>query len=396
MGSHDFIKFPPRLGSFTPKTWMLMGEIQARIEELTRLPIPPETGNELHGVYLSKGIQATTAIEGSTLTEKEVRDIIEKRLNLPPSRKYLQQEVENILRAINAVGERTLSGDVARFSLDRLNRWHSMILADLAEVTDDAVIVGGLRKHNVVVGRYIGAPPGECERMVEEFCDWLNDDQVAPAKHKRYELAWQVVKAIVAHLMLAFIHPYGDGNGRLSRLVEFDILLRAGVPDIAAHLLSNFYNLTRNRYRQELQNAHGEFIDGAYPSDVNLLGFLDYALEGYRDALAAQFTVIRGRLARVVWHDHIHRSFPQQMSVAAQRRKQVALSLADMDSDETVDLAKIRQRYPALAAAYIAKSDRTISRDLNALAEMNLLRKDEAGYRSNRDILFGFVAKARA
>ena len=395
MGSHDFIKFPPRLGSFTPKTWMLMGEIQARIEELTRLPIPPETGNELHGVYLSKGIQATTAIEGSTLTEKEVRDIIEKRLNLPPSRKYLQQEVENILRAINAVGERTLSDDVARFSLDRLNRWHSMILADLAEVTDDAVIVGGLRKHNVVVGRYIGAPPGECERMVEEFCDWLNDDQVAPAKHKRYELAWQVVKAIVAHLMLAFIHPYGDGNGRLSRLVEFDILLRAGVPDIAAHLLSNFYNLTRNRYRQELQNAHGEFVDSAYPADISLLEFLDYALEGFRDSLGEQLMTIRRQLASVVWHDHIHRSFPQHMSVTAQRRKQVALSLADLDSDETVDIGEIRELYPTLAAAYIGKSDRTISRDLNALVNMSLLTKEERGYRSNRDILFGFVAKAR-
>ena len=395
MGSHDFIKFPPRLGSFAPKTWLLMGEIQARIQQLTRLPIPPEAGDELRGVYLSKGIQATTAIEGSTLTEREVRDIIEKRLNLPPSRKYLQQEVENILRAINAVGERTLSGDIELFSLDRLNRLHRLILAELDEVTDDAVIVGGLRKHNVVVGRYIGAPPNECQRMVEEFCDWLNDDQVAPAGLERYELAWQVVKAIIAHLMLAFIHPYGDGNGRLSRLVELDILLRAGVPDIAAHLLSNFYNETRTRYRQELQNAHGEYVDGAYAADINFLDFLDYALEGFRDSLGEQLETIRWQLALVVWHDHIHRSFPQRMRETQQRRKQVALSLADMDSDKSVEAGEIRELYPALAAAYIGKTNRTIIRDLNVLVNMNLLRKDGSGYRSNRDILFGFFANVR-
>ena len=395
VGSHDFIKFPPRLGSFTPKTWMLMGEIQARIEELRRLPIPPEAGDELCRVYLAKGIQATTAIEGSTLTEAEVRDIIERRLDLPPSRKYLQQEVDNMLRAINAVGELTLSGDDGLYSLDRLNQWHSMILADLDEVTDDAVIVGGLREHHVVVGRYIGAPPSECERMAVAFCDWLNDEDVAPAKHQRYALAWQVVKAVVAHLMLAFIHPYGDGNGRLSRLVEFDLLLRAGVPDIAAHLLSNFYNATRTRYRQELQNAHGDYIDGAYPSEINLLDFLEYALEGYRDALVKQFRLIRRQLQSVIWHDTIHRSFPKRMTATQQRRKQLALSMTELEAGEAVSVSSIRELTPALAAAYANLSDRTIVRDLNALVSLQLLRREASGYMPNTDILLAFSSTVR-
>ena len=120
-----------------------------------------------------------------------------------------------------------------------------MILSDLDSVIGKSVAVGELRQHSVIVGRYIGAPASECERLVREFCEWLNNDKVAPAGYKRYELAWQVIRSIVAHVNLALIHPYGDGNGRLSRLLEFAILLRAGVPDIAAHLLSNFYNSTR-------------------------------------------------------------------------------------------------------------------------------------------------------
>ena len=115
MGSHDFIKFPPRLGAFSPKIWLLMGEIQSQIKQLEGVPIPPAASAELRMIYLSKGIHATTAIEGSTLTEQEVRAILDSRLTLPPSREYLQREVENIARAVNVVGQEILLGKPAEF-----------------------------------------------------------------------------------------------------------------------------------------------------------------------------------------------------------------------------------------------------------------------------------------
>lgn len=395
MGTHDFIKFPPRLGAFSPKIWLLMGDIQSEIKQLAGVPIPPESSAELRRVYLSKGVHATTAIEGSALTEMEVRAILDSQLTLPPSREYLQREVENIAGALNGVGREILLGSQENFSLHLLNHWHRLILGGLDDSLDSSVLVGELRQHNVVVGRYIGAPPSDCKRMVEDFCDWLNDENVAPAGHESYKLAWQVIKAIVAHMMLAFIHPYGDGNGRLSRLVEFAILLRAGVPDIAAHLLSNFYNATRTRYRQELQMAHGEFIGGSYPTNINMLDFLEYALEGYRDLLVEQLAEIRKQLLGVIWHDHIHRAFPKQMTATQQRRIQLALSLGNTDIEAPVVAATIRELTPALAAAYATRSDRTISRDLNALTGMNLLKRDDDGYRSNSEVLFAFFANAR-
>ena len=55
MSSHDFIKFPPNLGEFSPKVWLLLGEIQAKIEHIKRLPIPPDDNNMLHIIYLAKG-----------------------------------------------------------------------------------------------------------------------------------------------------------------------------------------------------------------------------------------------------------------------------------------------------------------------------------------------------
>ena len=395
MGSHDFIKFPPKLGALSSKTWMLMGDIQARIEQLARLPIPPEASAELRKIYLSKGVQATVAIEGSSLTDIEVREIIDKKKTLPPSRAYLQREVENIVDALNDVGRDALRGVDADFSLELLNRWHGTVLAGLEKALRKGVVIGGLRYQNVVVGRYLGAPAADCERLVTELCNWLNEPSIAPEGQERYLMAWQVVRAMVAHVYLALIHPYGDGNGRLSRLLEFAILLRAGVPDIAAHLLSNLYNETRARYYQELQETHGDMIDGAYPPYIQWHGFLEYALEGYRDSLAEQFHVIQAQLANVIWHDHIHRAFPKQMTIQQQRRKQLALSLTEMDREQTVVASQVRTLTGSLANAYANVGDRTVRRDLNALVDMGLLKHVGIGYQSNTDVLFAFFANVR-
>ncbi|WP_433223897.1 Fic family protein [Dactylosporangium sp. CS-047395] len=45
-----------------------------------------------------------------------------------------------------------------------------------------------------------------------------------------------MIKAMLAHLYLAWIHPFGDGNGRTARLIESQLLLQAGVPVPAANV----------------------------------------------------------------------------------------------------------------------------------------------------------------
>ncbi|MBI4725858.1 hypothetical protein HY768_01300 [candidate division TA06 bacterium] len=51
----------------------------------------------MHLIYLAKGVAATTAIEGNSLSEEQVLQHMEGTLKLPPSKKYLAQEVDNII-----------------------------------------------------------------------------------------------------------------------------------------------------------------------------------------------------------------------------------------------------------------------------------------------------------
>ena len=170
-------------------------------------------------------------------SEEEVERIIEGKLQAPPSREYQQQQIDNMLNAFNIVGKTQLGGASTPFTLELLNSYHAIILDNLDDSLADNVVIGELRTHRVMVGRYLAALPGDCPLLVDKYCDWLNQEMPAP---EGYALASQIIKAMVAHIYFAWIHPYGDGNGRMTRLLEFVILLRAGVPDVAAHLLSNF------------------------------------------------------------------------------------------------------------------------------------------------------------
>jgi hypothetical protein len=83
---------------------------------------------------------------------------------------------------------------------------------------------------------------------------WLNADLNPPLREDA-PIPFAILKAIMAHLYLAWIHPFGDGNGRTARLLEFHILLEAGVPLPVAHLLSDHSNRTRAEYYRQLDRA---------------------------------------------------------------------------------------------------------------------------------------------
>ena len=129
------------------------------------------------------------------------------------------------------------------------------LLDGLESELDDSTVPDQLRTHSVVVGRYRGAPAEDCELLLARLCEWLEGPDFR-SPETEIGFALMLVRAAVAHLYIAWIHPFGDGNGRTARLVELLILARSGqVPFPAAHLLSNHYNLTRDRYYRELDRA---------------------------------------------------------------------------------------------------------------------------------------------
>ena len=361
----------------------MLGECQSKCDHLAGVPLQHAVAQELHTIYLAKGVQATTAIEGNTLSEEQVRQQIEHTLELPPSQKYLQQEIDNIIRACDQITGNTLRSQELSCSTTQIKEFNRLVLKDLD--LDEGVVPGEVSRHMVGVGRYRGAPREDCDHLLERLTEWLNSDDFAPKEPLHIGMA--IIKAIVAHLYLAWIHAFGDGNGRTARLLEFKILLASGVPQPATQLLSNFYNQTRVEYYRQL--------DYASKSGGDVMRFLTYAVRGFRDGLREQIERVRQQQLEVAWINYVHQLFKNKDGQASTRRRKLILDLSPRE--EPVPLDGLRDVSGRMAAAYADKTRKTVARDVNILCEMGLLRKTADGYRTNKEIVMAFLpAKVNA
>lgn len=384
--THPYISFKLRLDKPNVALWLLLGEAKSKSAHIARTLLHPDRSHELMQVFLTKGIQATTAIEGNTLSEDQVRKVIEHRAELPPSKQYLAQEIGNVIDAYNEVVDAVLDAPDAALTPDLFLRWNASILKDLE--VEEGVRPGRFRNNSVVVGSYRAPPAEDVEFLMQRLCDWLNgEDFRAPAQRPELRAALVVVKAVVAHLYLVWIHPFGDGNGRTARLLELQLLLAAGFPTPATQLLSNHYNQTRSEYYRQLNEA-GRTGDP--------LPFVTYALRGFVDGLAEQLELIFAWQREDRWEQYVYQQFGELRSDADRRRLRLVLEIsrAARERGEAVPRSEMRWLTPKLAMAYDKKTDKTLTRDLNAIRDLDLLVHQGRSYRPNESVLLGLLPKS--
>jgi Fic family protein len=381
--THKWISFRLDLRPTPHDFWLYLGEASSKCEHLSRVPLRPATAQQLHRLYLAKGVAATTAIEGNTLSEEDVLKAVEGKLKVPPSKEYLKQEVDNIIEACNAIGKQVAENTLPALTSAEIKKYNKKILDKLPP--RENVVPGEIRGHSVVVGNvYRGAPAEDCQYLLDRLCEWLNGPNfTAPPG---MEVVYAILKSVAAHLYLAWIHPFGDGNGRSARLIEFHILLSAGIPSPAAHLLSNHYNQTRSEYYRQLEYAS--------KSGGDILPFLRYAVGGFVDGLREQMEFVWGQQWDVVWRNYVHESFPHKNSKSDIRQRHLALDLG-MKND-WVQVSEVKELSPRLAAAYAIKTAKTVQRDLNALLAMGLIAREGNKIRARREIILSFLPLRKA
>ncbi len=181
-----------------------------------------------------------------------------------------------------------------------------------------------------------------------------------------------VLKAVMAHLYIAWIHPFGDGNGRTARLVEFYLLVNAGVPEPSAHLLSNHYNLTRSEYYRQL--------DAASQTKSEVVPFVHYAVRGFADGLRDQLLVIRQHQLSLAWRDFVDEKLAGDSPEKAERCRLLLVGLSKSPRELSRDQLPLLD--PRLAQRYARKSERTLVRDLSDLEARGLVARGPEGYRA--------------
>lgn len=374
--THSWLTFQIDLRLIEYATWISLGEAQSKCVHISGVPLRPSVAQQLHMVYLAKGVLATTAIEGNTLTEAEVIKYLEGKLKLPPSKEYLAKEIDNIIAACDKIVTDILIHNKAEISVDIIKNYNKLVLDGLS--LDESIVPGQVRNYSVGVGGYRAAPAEDCEYLLQKLCSWLNEFHI-PENNR---ITFGILKAIIAHIYFVWIHPFGDGNGRTARLIEFLILLEAGVPTPAAHLLSNFYNQTRTEYYRQLDNTTKK--------KGSISDFVKYASSGFVDQLKEQLDIIRLQQWDIVWRNYVHEMFKDQTSEAAVRQRRLALDLS-FSTDESIRISKIPEISTRMATAYAKKTRKTMVRDINKLIDMGLMERTKEGVRAKREIILAFL-----
>lgn len=376
--THPWINFRVNLQAASPQLWLSLGEAASKCEHIARVPLRPSTAQRMHQMYLAKGVAATTAIEGNTLSEEDVLKAVQGDLTVSPSKAYLKQEVDNIIEVCNTIGKQIAAANLPVLSRLLLCEYNAQVLKKVPLI--EGAVPGEIRTHSVVVGSiYRGAPAQDCSYLLDTLFTWLEGPDFKP--QSGMETVYAIMKAVVAHLYLAWIHPFGDGNGRVARLVELHILLLAGVPSPAAHLLSNHYNQTRSEYYRQL--------DYASKSGGDILPFMTYAVQGFVDGLKDQLEVIWAQQWDITWDNMVYDLFRSQTSPSDIRRRQLALELGKLK--DWVKASHIGDLSPLLARLYAKKTAKTLSRDLNALEDLDLIARADGKIRARREIILAFL-----
>jgi len=187
--------------------------------------------------FATKFTYDTQKIEGSTLTRRETADLLEKGI-APKSKSMIDVQ--------EAQAHRDLFYEVLKFkqelTLQAVLDWHWKLFN---KTKPD--ISGKIRKYQVRIGGSKFMPPSPIEvcPMLTEFFQWYkkNRDKLHPVE----------LTALV-HLKLVTIHPFGDGNGRITRLVMNFVLNIKKYPlfDISYEGRNSYYNaLERSQVKRD-------------------------------------------------------------------------------------------------------------------------------------------------
>ena len=179
----------------------------------------------------------TQRIEGSTLTHRETADLIER--GVTPKGKPLDdvKEAENHIKLFEEILK--VKGDL---SLSKVKRWNYGLLKDTKPD-----IAGDVRRHQVMISgsKFVPPFPAELNALLRGFFSWYDR---AKNRLNAVELA------ALVHLKFVTIHPFGDGNGRTSRLMMNFVLRKHGYPmlDIAYKNRDSYYNaLERSQVKKD-------------------------------------------------------------------------------------------------------------------------------------------------
>jgi len=316
-----------------------------------------ELQNEANLEILTIEILKSTEIEGEFLDREQVRSSIARRLGLDISGLvYSERNVDGI---VDLMLDATKKYD-KELTKERLFSWHASLFpagqSGMYKIItgnwrDDStgpmqVVSGALGKEKV---HYQAPPAAQLENEMRIFFDWFNLEQnVDP-----------VIKAAIAHLWFVTLHPFEDGNGRISRALSDMLLARSDEQSY------RFYSMS-TQIRKE-RNSYYDILEKTQKGNLDITNWLEWFLNSLLHSIESSEKL----LEKVIYK---HEFWLQNSKVSINDRQRKILNMLMDDFEGVLNTTKW---------AKIEKcSQDTALRDIQDLIEKGILAKSDQGGRS--------------
>ncbi len=338
-------------------------ELQRRLDELDglRTKLGREVGRTapwigvLRRQVRASSIEGSTSIEGFSVGPGEALALIDGNQPVDPD-DVNRMAVSSYARAME---------HVAVMAQDPSFRWLDRVILDLhfdACAFQRADHPGRWRSGPVGVtgadGRLVYQAPeaAEVPGLMAEVVEWLQDGDLG---------AHVVVRAAMAHLHVVSVHPFRDGNGRVSRIVQSLVLAREGLMSAEFGSIEEYLGQHTSEYYAALNEAHGP----TYEPRRDVSGWVAFCVEAHlaqarqrlsqiEDA-AARWQQLEGVIASRNWPDRLVIGLEQALMGGTDRagyaaEADISAATASADLRRLLDAGLVDQRGRGRSVSYRA------------------------------------------
>lgn len=237
------------------KNTLILKRIEEKLVLLKKVrPFPPYLVKKLREQFSIEMNYNSNAIEGNTLTLRETMLVLQQGITVKGKSLKDHLEVKNQAEAIEYLYDVVNSKKDIPLSEMLIRNLHKLITQNI-----DGVEVGSYRTYDVRItgSRHIPPPAFDVANQMSDLIKWYKNNK---------NVLDVITLATEFKHRFVHIHPFGDGNGRVSRLIFNVILMRAGYPIVV--ILKN----DRTKYYKTLQKADKGKIE-------DLVFFISQAVE---------------------------------------------------------------------------------------------------------------------
>lgn len=333
-----------------------IGWIEAAREVIDNAPLVPAWEAKFRDEARLKAAHYGTALEGNDLTLGQAKLIMDRAVESPEqaaeagvvARERDVQEVINYRRVLELI--EGLGG--SEYTKETLLSIHKLVVEKLvAEGQAGTFRQVQVVLRNSVTGEIGFRPPVALEvpGLVDGFVSWLNSDK-GRGEHP-------VLRAGVAHYVLAAVHPFIEGNGRTARAFATMVLYREGYDIRKFFALEEYFDRNAEEYFGSLMEVSNQSPELAGRDLTLWIGV-------FTRALATELTRIKDQV----------RELSVDIKIKQRMGKQVALTERQMKLMEYLHSNGEMTMGEAKTVLSMVSED-TILRELKALIEKGVIMK---------------------